>query len=379
MHARAISTEQRVRIKDPERCPHCRSRRIIRKGARKKKLESVPLWHCKSCGRTFTPGPRSLRHKTYPVNEILEAITLYDRGFSLEEAAAKISSRFARSVAPSTISRWVSEHPSLTTYSRFRARGLKLFKPTQTIRTLKLYHRQVYAFAWHRPKLSFVRDGTLDDKRRGNTKFVMVADFIEQIPLTCPHNLFRRENGARGSQLSPDFLALDHLIVLEKQNTATEMAALIVPSVGSNFERHPKLQRFLLANDSTTIAIEVPIWLFEDEIAELEREHGRAIIPKEPLNPGRPSGPHRPRHVTGHIDFLQVRNGALHILDYKPGARTDKPIAQLAIYALALTKRVPGLRLFDIKCAWFDERYYCEFFPRTLLASLKNTRIKSRQ
>ena len=37
------------------------------------------------------------------------------------------------------------------------------------------------------------------------------------------------------------------------------------------------------------------------------------------------------------------------------------------IYALALTK-LASLRLFDIKCAWFDEEEYCEFFPRTLLA-----------
>ena len=37
--------------------------------------------------------------------------------------------------------------------------------------------------------------------------------------------------------------------------------------------------------------------------------------------------------------------------------------------ALALTFRVPGLKLFDIKCAWFDEEEYCEFFPRTLFAN----------
>ena len=75
-----------------------------------------------------------------------------------------------------------------------------------------------------------------------------------------------------------------------------------------------------------------------------------------------------PRSITGHIDFLQVRNDAVHILDYKPDARTNKPIAQLAIYALALTIRVPGLKLFDIKCAWFNEEEYNEFFSRTLFA-----------
>ena len=71
--------------------------------------------------------------------------------------------------------------------------------------------------------------------------------------------------------------------------------------------------------------------------------------------------------LTGHIDFLQVRNRAVHILDYKPDARTNKPIAQLTIYALALTRLVPGLGLFDIKCAWFNENCYNEFFPRLLL------------
>ena len=59
------------------------------------------------------------------------------------------------------------------------------------------------------------------------------------------------------------------------------------------------------------------------------------------------------RVITGHIDFLQVRNGCVHLLDYKPDARTNKPIAQLPIYAL--TRLVPGLKLFDIKCAWFNE------------------------
>jgi ATP-dependent exoDNAse (exonuclease V) beta subunit len=61
------------------------------------------------------------------------------------------------------------------------------------------------------------------------------------------------------------------------------------------------------------------------------------------------------RAITGHIDFLQVRIGAVHVLDYKPDATTNKPIAQLAIYSLALTRLVPGLKLFDIKFGWFGD------------------------
>jgi ATP-dependent exoDNAse (exonuclease V) beta subunit len=113
----------------------------------------------------------------------------------------------------------------------------------------------------------------------------------------------------------------------------------------------------MLANDSATVAIEIPIWLDEQDIAVLEHQHGIELAPR------RGDGP---RAITGHIDFLQVRNGAVHILDYKPDAQTNTPIAQLAIYALALTRRVPGLKLFDIKCAWFNEHEYCEIFPRTL-------------
>jgi hypothetical protein len=75
--------------------------------------------------------------------------------------------------------------------------------------------------------------------------------------------------------------------------------------------------------------------------------------------------PNTERSITRHIDF--VRNGAVHILDYKPDARTNKPIAQLTVYALALS-RLTGIKLFDIKCAWFNENEYCEFFPRMLLS-----------
>ncbi|MBS3051700.1 MAG: PD-(D/E)XK nuclease family protein [Candidatus Aenigmarchaeota archaeon] len=66
--------------------------------------------------------------------------------------------------------------------------------------------------------------------------------------------------------------------------------------------------------------------------------------------------------ITGHIDFLQIRNGSVHILDYKPNASKERPIGQLTVYALALS-RLTGLRLFDFKCAWFDDKNYYEFFP----------------
>ena len=66
--------------------------------------------------------------------------------------------------------------------------------------------------------------------------------------------------------------------------------------------------------------------------------------------------------LSHHIDIVQIRNGKIHIVDYQPGARKEKPIVQLMVYALALSRRT-GLRLFDFSCSWFDHDHYYEFFP----------------
>lgn len=344
-------------LKRPERCPYCESRTVARKGVRKKKLEVVQLWRCGSCKRVFTPTPAAMRNKTYPLRVVLDALSTYNQGYSLEETAKRTRSKTNHHVAPSTIAAWLLEYRGLTSYRRLRAGGLRRFKPEHAIRSIKLYHRQVYGYSYHRSKLAMLREGKLDDKRMGDTRFAPVADFLETIPTTCPHELFHNEReGARASQAVPTWANTSRLIVNRKENAATRAAALIIPSIGDNKRRHESLQKFMLANDSVTVAVEVPIWLSEHDIVALEKRHGIGLIPQ--------SG--GARTVTGHIDFVQVRNGGVHLLDYKPDARTNKPIAQLAIYALALTRLVPGLKLFDIKCAWFNEEEYCEFFPRTL-------------
>jgi transposase-like protein len=347
--------------KQPEACPHCGGHVLTRRGIRKKKLEIVQLWRCASCKRTFTPGSAALHNKTYPLRMILGALTDYNTGYSLAETAARLKKKTNRSVSPSTITSWLNEYKQHCSYRRIRSHAIARFPAVQTIRSIKLYHRQVYAYAYHRPKLDMLRHGLLDDKRAGDTRFSAVADFLESIPTSCPHDLFRRDEDTKGraSQSRPEFADVSRIIVNRKENAATHTAALIIPAVGSNKLRHETLQRFMLANDSVTVAIEIPIWLTETDIAALEKQHGIELMAR--------TGPAE-RTITGHIDFLQVRNGAVHILDYKPDARTNKPVGQLAIYALALTRLVPGLKLFDIKCAWFNELEYCEYFPRTLFA-----------
>jgi transposase-like protein len=40
-----------------ETCPYCSGHNIVRKGARKKKLETVQLYFCNDCEKVFTPLP----------------------------------------------------------------------------------------------------------------------------------------------------------------------------------------------------------------------------------------------------------------------------------------------------------------------------------
>ena len=82
-----------------------------------------------------------------------------------------------------------------------------------------------------------------------------------------------------------------------------------------------------------------------------------------------------PQLLTGHIDIVQVRNGLVHILDYKPNAAKERPLEQLTWYALALS-RLTGLRLFEFKCAWFDEHNYFEFYPLHVVKKLQRKRTK---
>src|SRR5580700_10128989 len=71
--------------KRPDRCPHCSSRNLAKKGVRYKKFETVQLWRCANCRRVFTPASTRLKNKTYPAGVILDALTWYDLGYTLDD------------------------------------------------------------------------------------------------------------------------------------------------------------------------------------------------------------------------------------------------------------------------------------------------------
>ncbi len=345
-----------------ERCPYCKGKDIVKRGLRKKKYETVQLYLCNQCQKTFTPY--KVKGKSFPLSLILEGLSLYNRGFSLEESCQHLKEQFGLEVKSSTLNDWVKEFEPLCRYSRLRPYGLKLFSPHQVIKTVHLYHRQVYDFSVHKAKLALL----LQEYKNG--KFDALREFLEAIQIECPHQLF--QEGERSSELKVEF-DLREVLIREKTNFATRLAGLALQAVSDNKLRHKALQGFMLCNDSVTVAVEVPVYMECMDIEHMQEELGFRIPIKLDTVVGSTAESMPARVITGHIDILQLRNGAVHILDYKPqdkDKRRIKPITQLTLYALMLS-RLTGIRLYDFKCAWFDDNAYYEFFPLHVVYKLR--------
>lgn len=334
----ARAAAHRVVGSELERCIFCQGRAIIRHGLRRKKLETVQLWYCESCDRVFTP--QRAKGKTYPLKVILESLMRYYAGDTRARTALYIKERFGIAVPARTLSAWLAEYRGLTTYARLREQRTSEHM-RRPIRSVRLHHQQVYNYRFHQPKLAAAL------ARPEHQRFAPLGGYFAEMARACPHALFQTESRASQGKTAFD---LESVEIKAKHNHACRVAGLVLQTVTHNKRRHDEIQRFMLATDSVTVAVEIPIFLTPDDLAAIKAMPGFAI----PLESAVP--------LTGHIDFIQIRNGAIHILDYKPGANSEKPIPQLMAYALALSRRT-GLRLFDFVCAWFDENHYFEFYP----------------
>lgn len=317
-------------------CPKCQSKYTVKKGKRRNRLRTLQIFQCAECQHKFTGSVG--KNKTYPLETILDVISTFNLGHALTETQTILRRRGRLDIPERTISSWVAAYRDLTTYSRLRNAGKRLFRPDQVVQTQTLNHQQVYRFQLHRAKLELLLASTVHQHLRP------VRDYLIGIAKSFPHKLFETADH-RSSKFPAELVPS----VVRKENRATRLAALVLPTSPTNKKRHETLQRFMLINDSATMAVEVPVYLKAGDIAYF-RSRGFALGFDSEV-------------ITGHIDSLQIRNRYLHILDYKPAARKEKHArVQLTIYALALSRRT-RLPLKHFKCAWFDEIDYFEFFP----------------
>jgi ATP-dependent exoDNAse (exonuclease V) beta subunit len=197
-----------------------------------------------------------------------------------------------------TINSWLTAYRGFSTYSLLRATGKKLFDPRSIISSRILEHRQVYRFQVHNAKLE------LSLRAPVHRHLSALRGYLTSVQRDFPDHLF--QNTIERSSTFPVHL---HPPISRKENHATRLAALVLPTSPNNKNRHETLQRFMLVNDSVTVAVEVPVFLTRDDI-RYYRSGGFGLDFESDV-------------ITSHIDFLQIRNGHVHILDYKPDARKE--------------------------------------------------------
>lgn len=360
-------------------CTYCGGTDIVKKGTREKKLEIVQLWYCNDCKKVFTP--QSVKGKTYPLPAILDGISYYNLGFSLEQSCKILKEKSGFDVQPSSLANWVEEFKDLCRYHRYRPFAIKRYSPYNVVEAATLAHRQLYRFMFHRAKTELIIREDIKHARFGP-----LADFLALVTSETPHQLFQEGSRApletasltgRASE-SPIKFSKEQMIVRSKHNFANQLAALVLQTVKDNKQRHEAVQKFMLANDTVTVATEVPVYIKREDMLHMSTQLGFEFYKK------RGKGIYKientdelPKLITGHIDIIQVRNGQIHILDYKPNAASEKPIEQLTLYAMALS-RLTGLRMYCFKCAWFDEKDYFEFFPLHVVYKGKGKKRKKR-
>jgi len=367
-------------------CPYCQSKDFVKRGVRENKHQTVQLYLCKNteCGRTFTAS--DVKGKKFPLNVIVAGITLYNQGYTLEQCCRALEEKYKVKPEVDTLASWYEQYKPLCRFERMRPYALKMYKPREMIEEVTMAHRQLYRFRYHRAKIRLM----LEEFR--NRNLWRMKEYLDAVTSETPHQYF--QDGERMSEVKSKFSTAD-MIVKSKFNFANKLAGFVLQAVTENKLRHEAVQKFMLANDSVTVATEVPVYIRREDVEYMENTLGFVIseyqeskgvgscaevIPKNrPIGPILLKGSKKPvkfpRLLTGHIDIVQIRNGCVHLLDYKPNASKEKPIEQLTWYALALS-RLTGLRLFEFKCGWFDEKGYYQFFPLHVVKKLRPSTAK---
>ena len=357
-----MDKKEKMSKQQAAKCAKC-GKEAVKYGTRKNKMQSIQRYKCGSCRSTFTL--QQSKSITYTIQTILKSLSAYNLGYSLKQTQERIEKSEKIKIPLSTIFSWAFKYKNFCTLARIRKHAIKLYKPKNIISKQTLNHIQPYIFKCHKAKLDILT--------KENPEFGALKDYINKIgSKEFPHHIFtfnknsnnKKTNKQRASQIKFSHLKIE---IKNKDNFACKLTSLALNLAKNNNERHSAIQDFMLINDSTTIAVEVPVYLTNWDAGYYKNQRGFIFPLSNYTTP-----------ITGHIDILQIRNKLIHILDYKPEASKSNPIEQLTIYALALSRKL-NLPLYYFKCAWFDENNYYEFFPLHVVYKLKNGRRMPRE
>ena len=235
------------------KCRYCNSKNIIKKGKRKTKLLVKQIYYCKDCDKKFILS--DIKNKTFSTKIIMEAISYYNLGNTLEKTSKIVNSKYKIKTNQKTIHNWVKEFKKICTYHRLRKEIIKDYNGNDIICEKLFRHIQPYLFKYHKAKINYFI----------NDYFSSLRDYLKTIRENCPDSLFLEPN-VRCSKLNlPAKFRINHTY-----NYACKLAKLALEVASNNKERHEVVQDFMLANDSCSVAVEVPVYLFLDEARKFD-------------------------------------------------------------------------------------------------------------
>ena len=240
-----------MKNKNPK-CPKC-NKKAIKYGTRKTRLQSIQVYLCRSCNKRFS---KTQQNKTYPIQTILKSISNYNLGYTLREVSALLESKQKIKIPISTISSWINQNKNICTFARLRKDSIKDYSPKNIINEKTLNHIQPYTFKYHKAKLVILL--------KENPQFAKLKNYIEKInSKEFPHHIFTYNKDNNVNKQRASQIKLNHLSIKKQQknNFANKLASLALNLAATNNQRHEAVQNFLLINDSTTIATEIPTYL----------------------------------------------------------------------------------------------------------------------
>ncbi|MFX0046908.1 MAG: hypothetical protein ACFE8G_01955 [Candidatus Hermodarchaeota archaeon] len=214
-----------------------------------------------------------------------------------------------------------------------------------------------YAFNWnivhHKAKLVQNRE-----------EFRTLGTYFKKVYQgTIPNDLFNLRNLPRVSQfkirgLKPAFMtSFSKSLIREgkiKLHDSDSKLPRFVNDVYDSYKineigkipGHEPILKNILIRDQNAVAIEVPIWKKVEE-----------------------------NYITGHIDLIQIEDGIIKVIDYKPEGNFLLSLPQVATYGLFI-KSI--FNLHKIKCISFNRKKAWEYDPHILLTDVKNYLISQR-
>ena len=158
-------------------CSNCSSKSIRKFGIQKNKLQTHQKYFCNNCQKIFTLQKQ--KNKSYSIQTILKAITLYNLGHSQFQIQKLIKTNPKPS--QKTISNWINEFKTIATYSRLRAKS----QDSDTIieNHTFMHNNLPYKFQIHNYKTRILT--------KNNEKFQKIKFYLEKIPtVQFPNYIF---------------------------------------------------------------------------------------------------------------------------------------------------------------------------------------------